>query len=141
MRRLTTVTLLTLGLIMTTTTADARPRPRRIYCHYQSSDGQPGWSAIDVKHEIQCASSHFGVETSTVLAIARRESGLQAWARNQRSGACGILQHLPRYWPGRRVEFLARHPFWSLRESCFNARSNVLVGVDMMARYGFGPWS
>ncbi len=116
-----------------------RPRPRSVYCHYRSSDGRPKFSDIDVIRTIRCATNKFGVDTSHALEIADRESGYSWWARNPLSGTCGIFQHIPRYWPGRRAAFLRVHPYWHLLPSCYNARSNVVVSAWMM-RHGFGPW-
>lgn len=122
-------------------TAEARPRMRNVYCHYQTADGRRGWSDSDVHKLIQCTTNKWHVDTGAVLAIADRESGLSWWARNSSSGACGIMQHLPTYWPSRQNTFLDKHPYWTVSESCLNARANVAVAVDMIRRGGFGPWS
>ena len=93
---------------------------------------------MEVKRTIQCAVAHWPVAGgyAKALAIAVRESGLYWKATNALSGACGIYQHLPRYWPSR----VAAYPGLRLGPSCYNARSNVLVSIRMVHSGGWGPW-
>lgn len=75
--------------------------------------------------------------------IAHRESGsyMDPKAYNPSSGACGIFQHLQKYWAGRAKAYLQRSWFprhWPV--SCKNARANMLVTVAMAHRGGWGPW-
>lgn len=140
MRRV--IGLALIAVVGVSATASASPvvqraRAPRVYCHYRGHDG---WQTEDVQLTIQCATHKFGVSTVTAMSIADRESGFQASAYNDWSGACGVFQHLEKYWPSRLAEFRRRHPFWTLNSSCFNARSNVMVAIDM-ARHGWGPWS
>lgn len=132
--------VLTAALIAGAPSVQARERPRSVYCHYRDIDGVR-WTDREVKMTIRCGAKHFGVSADTAISIARRESGFSWWARNPRSGACGIYQHLPRYWPGRQNTFGDRHPFWTIAEGCENARANVLVALDMVRRYGWSAWS
>lgn len=142
MKRLTCLAIATLLIGTTwTATAEARPRPRNVYCHYQTADGRRGWSNHDVRLLIRCATNKFGVAFSTAYDIARRESGLDEGAVNRYSGTSGIYQHVRSYWPSRRATYLNIHPYWTLAPSVFNARANVMVSVDMMRRCGFGPWA
>lgn len=108
-------------------------------CRYQSLDHHAGFSTLEVKRTIECASHHFGVDTSTALAIARRESGpsLDPYAVNRSSGACGIFQHMPAYFR-ERLARVPRH-FYHWVWDCLNARSNVLAAL-WLARQGWSPW-
>lgn len=109
-------------------------------CRYQSVEVGK-WTPDEVRWTIRCAADHFGVSADTALYVAQRESNLEWWATNRYSGACGIYQHLPRYWPSRYESFLARRPGLApVRPSCYNARSNVLVALNMAAS-SWGPWS
>jgi len=142
MKRIITATLLTSLLLGTTwTQAEARPRPRKVYCHYQTADGRRGWSPYDVRLTIRCAANKYDdVSVAHALYVADRESNFIATATNSSSGACGIMQHLPTYWPGRRASYLRVHPYWSLGASCYNARSNVVAAMWMVHKYGWSPW-
>lgn len=76
----------------------------------------------------------------TALYVAGRESGFNASATNDYSGACGIYQHIPSYWPGRYRAYSA--PRWgAMGSSCYNGRTNIIVGLTMAKRGGWGPWS
>jgi hypothetical protein len=74
--------------------------------------------------------------------IGHRESGykLNPKAYNPSSGACGIFQHLKRYWEGRAKKYLERSWFGVWPPPCTNARANVLVTVRMAHNGGWGPW-
>lgn len=88
-----------------------------------------------VSHKLRTS----GAFRRTALYVADRESGFYAGATNSSSGACGIYQHLPSYWPGRYRAYSA--PRWgSMGPSCYNGRTNVIVGLTMAKRGGWGPW-
>ena len=132
---------LALGLTLVLPTAAHATTWRDNECRYQRLDGHMGWSTWEVKKTIRCATQKFSVDTSTALYIADRESHFRASATNSYSGACGIFQNIPSYWPGRLRNFATNRPkFKVLAGSCYDARSNVLASVWMM-RSGFGPWS
>lgn len=115
---------------------------REASCRYRTLDGREAWSQHEVRKTIECATERYGVPFDTVLAIAQRESGLRATARNAYSGACGVFQQIPTYWPGRRGHHNhVSNPRWDVAPSCENARSNVLVSVRMMAHGGWSHWS
>lgn len=110
-------------------------------CRFQSANPR-NWTRWEVRSTIACAVDRWAVPLETAMAIADRESGFYAKARNPSSGACGIYQHLPRYWPGR----VSNHNFgapkkYDVAPGCENARSNVLVSVRMMHTIGLGPWT
>jgi len=108
-------------------------------CRYQTVD-KGKWTVREVDLTINCAVVHFPVSYSTAHYVADRESNHLWFARNAYSGACGIYQHLPRYWASRVSEFTKAHPHWDLGRSCYNARSNILVAIRMAHRGGWGPW-
>lgn len=119
-----------------------RARDRERFCRYGSLEnpGARTWSDLEVRKTIACATDRWDVAFDTALYIAERESGLHERAVNTSSGACGVFQHIPRYWPGRVAHFDNVAPRWNASPQCFNPRSNVLVSVKMMAAGGFGPW-
>lgn len=137
-------TLICAALILTTTnigTAHATENWRDTECRYQYLDGHRGWSTWEVKRTIWCATKKWGVSTSTALYVADRESHFGQYATNRYSGACGVYQHMPAYWPGRITTLDGQRP--SLRPlgtSCYNARSNVMAAI-WMARGGWSAWS
>lgn len=109
------------------------------FCRYQSVDGR-AWTIREVHLTIHCGVRAFRVSHSIADTVASRESGMRSGARNTSSGACGIFQHMPRYWPGRVGDYNHARPRWDLHPSCFNARSNILVSLRMAAIGGWGPW-
>jgi soluble lytic murein transglycosylase-like protein len=125
--------------------AERRERRHRRYrwrtCRFGTLvDPRWTWTRYEVQQTIRCAVRHYPVSLSHAMYVADRESSFFAKARNPSSGACGIYQHLPSYWPVR-VRSLARaHPRWSLAGSCYSARSNVLVAIWMAHTSGWGPW-
>jgi hypothetical protein len=138
MRRLISITLITTMMTaLTPTTLRAAEDWRARECRYQYADGRTGWTPTEVATTIRCAAPRFGVSTATALAIAWRESHLGQYAVNPSSGACGVFQHIPRYF-GARLRAVPSElgPFG---HSCFNARDNVLAAL-WLARGGWGPW-
>jgi hypothetical protein len=149
MKRLTGLALFVL-LIGTTTTmltanadTNAKIADREKWCRFGSVDGQVGhWTHHEVRATIACACRRWGVDFATALGIAERESGLNANAVNTAgSSASGVYQHIMAYWPGRIAAFNRNAPGMNAGPSVFNARSNVLVSIRMMARSGFSPWA
>lgn len=131
---------LVLSLVQPTTASNHGDSWRMRECRYQSL--QPGhWTEREVHKTIHCAITHWPVSHSTADYVAERESGLYWHATNSTSGACGIYQHLPRYWPGRVASFNDAAPRWDLAPSCYNARSNILVAIRMARSGGWSPWS
>ena len=138
MKRILTLSL-ALGFALTLTPAHAGITTwRDTECRYQYLDGHRGWSTWEVKKTIECSTRRWGVSTDTALYIADRESNFEQNATNSYSGACGVYQHIPRYFPGR----LDAVPDWfgPFGGSCYNARDNVLAAI-WMARNGWSAWS
>lgn len=113
---------------------------RRETCRYQTLEHHR-WTRREVKATIRCAVAHWSVPGGYPKAryIAWRESRFHWHSVNRESGACGIYQHLPRYWKSREDAYDGR--LAPLGESCFNARTNVIVTIRMVHAGGWGPWS
>lgn len=139
MRRTLTLAAIA-GALLAATLAPAHAEPgwRLAECRYQFHDGRPGWAAYETKATIRCASERFGVSTSTALYVAWRESHYGQYATNPYSSACGVMQHIPSYFPGRLANVPDSLKPWG--SSCYNARSNVLAGLWLARNVGWGPW-
>lgn len=99
-----------------------------------------GMGAKAMRRTVVCVSNKVGVSTRTALAIARRESNFRARARNSSSGACGIYQHIPQYWPGRYRAY--SKPRWGrMPRSCYSGRTNIIVSMHMVRDVGWSPWA
>lgn len=104
---------------------------------------------------IVCAFDRFAPgQASTAIAIASRESGLDPFQSNPHAtsacrpwsgtvyGACGLFQHLARYWIGRTTYLRPRwFPNTWPHVSPYHARANALVAAKMVGSAGWGPWS
>jgi hypothetical protein len=110
-------------------------------CRFQGVNHLENWTEYEVHLTIHCAVRKFPTSHDTADYVADRESGMGYNATNSSSGACGIYQHLPRYWPDRVDSFRQARPAWRLKRGCYNARSNVLVAIRMASTGGWGPWS
>lgn len=119
--------------------ADTRNTWRANECRYQYVDGKAGWNVDEVQTTIRCVANRFDVSVVTALYIADRESNYRQFATNSSSGACGIFQHIPTYFPGRLHDVPMKYKVWG--PSCYNARSNILAALWMAHRYGWGAWS
>lgn len=105
-------------------------------CRYGELD--PGvQTQREMRATIECAVRRWPVPggLSMALLVASHESGLQADAYNSSSGACGIYQHLIRYWPGRQDQ--ADRPWMPIGESCKNGRANIIVSIRIAHRLGW----
>lgn len=139
-RILTTLVLVTsLGLVMSSSASADPTGWRWERCRFKTLQPAP-WTVKEVHKTIHCAVLHWPVSHQTADYVAMRESGMRYDATNPSSGACGIYQHLPRYWPGRVAEFNRSLPRWDARPGCYNARANVLVAIRMAHNGGWGPW-
>ena len=110
-------------------------------CRYEMLDDRHS-TVHEVTHTAACAESKWAVPggLSYALTIGRRESGLRYNAWNSSSGACGVFQHLSRYWAGRQNAFDG--PVWRLGESCKNARANIIVTMRMVHRmWSWSHWT
>jgi hypothetical protein len=127
-------------LIFAPSGASAEPGLGDRECRFASANGVPGYQRSDVELVIRCAADRFNVSVSTALYVAERESGLGTDQLNESSGACGVYQHIPRYWDGRLATYRRHHRRMDIRsDSCFGKRGNVLVSL-WMARQGWAPW-
>lgn len=82
-----------------------------------------------------------GVDLGHARYIAYRESHFKAHVINSSSGACGIYQHIQRYWPGRYRAF-SHHKRWGREPNrCRSGRTNIIVTIYMVKAGGWGPWS
>lgn len=119
----------------------AQAGSRQQHCRFQRLR-QGSWTPWEVRRTIRCAVRRWPVEggISRALSIADRESSFGARAVNPYSGACGVYQHIPTYWPGRHATWDRRMPNWELRPSCKNGRTNVVVTIRMAHTGGWGHW-
>jgi len=61
------------------------------------------------------------------LSVMRKESGGNPNSVNSSSGASGLFQQMPRYWPARLAA--AEVVFWDLPDSIFEPRANIAVSA------------
>lgn len=100
----------------------AVPRPPRI-----SSD--------DILSIIVAAAGRHGIDPGRFARIAGCESGGDPTARNRSSGAAGLFQQLPQYWPGRSAA--AGYPGGDVYDPWVNAE----VSAWLYASGGSGHWN
>lgn len=91
-----------------------------------------------IRSLVKCAARRWPVPGGVrkALAVASCESHFEPDAYG--NGNAGVYQHRLRYWPGRYDDFT--YPSWRLFESAYNGRTNVIVTMRMVHRYGWGPW-
>lgn len=109
-------------------------------CRFRHLEDGWGWSYHEVALTIRCAVAHWPVDGGfdKAIAVAQCESGLNELAYNA-GGYGGVYQHALAYWPARFANLAP--PWWALRSSVFNGRSNVVIGIRYAAQYGWGAWS
>lgn len=133
MKKVWQTALIALGLLASSVTHAEAKNPECRFGTGHRAMRKTIWCVTNKLHES-------GAFRRTALYVANRESGFYAGAVNPYSGACGIYQHIPSYWPGRYRAYSA--PRWgSMGESCFNGRTNIIVGLTMAKHGGWGPWS
>lgn len=86
-------------------------------------------------HIIESAAAEFGVDAEVMLRVARCESGLRTEAVNRTSGAAGLFQHLPQFWPPRAAA--VGDPDATPANPVTNARA----AAWMMSTQGLSPWA
>ena len=87
-----------------------------------------------VEHVVRDAAERWDVDPELMLEIVRCESGFDPTAVNRTSGALGLGQHLPQYWPAR-AEALGLDPAqWA------DPRVNAEVTAWMLSTQGTAPW-
>ena len=77
---------------------------------------------------------HSGITIEQWSRIAWCESRLNPDARNTSSGAAGLFQHLPRYWPARAAA--SGYP-----SDVFNPRTNAFVSAWLVETSGVQHWA
>lgn len=74
-------------------------------------------------------------QVERALCIMSYESGGNELAKNPRSSASGLFQHLARYWPERSVK-----AGWAGAD-IFDPEANIAVAAWLWAVGGWGHWS
>lgn len=139
MRYLTFVVLISAFLIGSMTAAPANASQRGRTCSYQGLD-RGRWTDHEVRATIRCAVRHWHVNEHIAMCVARAESGFFYKAHSP-TNDLGVYQHHAPYWPGRQNKFDRHRPLLrNIKESPYNARSNVLVAIRMAHAGGWGPW-
>lgn len=134
MRRVITTIAIGIGLAVSSWTG--RAEAKNPECRF-------GIGERAMRQTIWCVAHKLGEDAAfrrTALYIASRESGFYAGATNPYSGAAGIYQHLPSYWPGRYAAHSPRR-FSPMAPGVYSGRSNIIVSLLMASRNGWGPWA
>lgn len=74
-------------------------------------------------------------DVETALAVISCESGGDPNAMNPTSGAAGLFQHIPRYWPDRAAAIGLPDA------SIFDPIANVAAAAWLVATEGWSPWN
>jgi hypothetical protein len=90
---------------------------------------------------ITCATDRWPVPggAEKAICIAERESGLIPWASSPTGQYLGLFQHSAAAWPDRYEEWT--RPYWELKLSALNGRTNSIVTIRMVNDAGWGPWA
>lgn len=80
------------------------------------------------------AAREFGIPEGAFVRVIRCESGMNPRAVNPTSGALGLGQHLPRYWPARAAALGYPASAWS------DARANARVSAWLWRTSGPQNW-
>lgn len=99
-------------------------------CHAPMTHDPDEMRAIVIR-----AAEMVGVDPAQLVRIPGRESGWNPDTQNCTSGACGLFQHLPKYWPGRAED--AGMP----GADCRDPMANALAGALLFKRSGYTPWA
>lgn len=114
--------------------AHHRPGP----CDFHRLDGESDRHLA--KRWIACAVDRFGPVPGgreRAICIARRESGLYAWATSSPTGEYrGLYQHDRDMWPARYDRYTK--PLWELSRRALNGRTNAIVTIRMV--FDHGTW-
>lgn len=81
------------------------------------------------------AAEEWGVSAYQLMRIPPRESGWNPDVQHCGSGACGLFQHMPAYWPARAERI--GMPGADCRDPLANARAAAMLFLHS----GFGPWA
>ncbi len=90
---------------------------------------------------ITCATHKWPVPggAEKAICIAERESGLIPWASSPTGQYLGLFQHSAEAWSDRYDEWT--RPYWELKRSALNGRTNTIVTIRMANEDGWGPWA
>ena len=89
-----------------------------------------------VERTVRDAAAEFGVDPNLMVTIARCESGLTPWAQNRSSGAAGLFQHIPRYYPPRATAI----GYHASQVDPLRPRQNARAAAWLLAEAGTSPW-
>jgi soluble lytic murein transglycosylase-like protein len=89
-----------------------------------------------IERTIRDAAAEFGVDPNLMVAIARCESRLTPWAQNRSSGAAGLFQHIPRYYPPRATAV----GYHGSQVDPLRPRQNARAAAWLLATAGTSPW-
>lgn len=114
---------------------------REAECRYGRSDGRPGWSTLEVRRVIRCATGKWDVPGGygKAIDVASCESGSDLLDRST-DGYTGTFQQSTRYWNGRRAYYNPDAWEKPLQRSAANPRANVVVSIRMAHASGWDAW-
>jgi hypothetical protein len=104
-------------------------------CHLHAADGETVQAFA--ARTIRCAVRRLGPVpggADRAICVAKRESGLDAEAVSSTGAYRGLYQHARRYWDWRYENFT--EPKWQLPARALHGRTNAVVTVRMVQRYG-----
>ena len=84
---------------------------------------------------ITAAADEYGADPALMLRIMRCESRLDPDATNRTSGAAGLGQHVPQYWPARAAAI------GMAGASPYDPEANARVTAWMLSTQGVAPWA
>lgn len=90
---------------------------------------------------IKCAVDRWPVpgDAEKAICIAQRESGLNPAATSPTGQYVGLFQHSAAEWPDRYTEWT--RPYWQLKESPLNGRTNAIVTMRIANAEGWAVWA
>lgn len=88
----------------------------------------------DPETQVRAAAREFGIPEADFVRVIECESGMNPSAVNSSSGALGLGQHLPSYWPGRAAALGYGYGDWD------DARANARVSAWLWATSGPQHW-
>lgn len=145
-RRLTAVAMIAtaLGTLATGpgTSAEGLDRDERAAeCRFATSDGELGWSTVDVRRTIRCAVEKWNVPGGFEQAIdvASCEGGADL-LDSSTDGYTGTFQQSTRYWRGRRAHYNPDAWERELPMPASNPRANVVVSIRQAHGAGWEAW-
>lgn len=116
--------------------AEAVSRQECRFQGLQSGD----WTQREEDYTARCVVRRWPVSggLSKLRRVGRCESGWNRMAYNSDGPYVGLFQHVLSAWLGRVREFTPPH--WDLQTSWRNSRTQIVVTVRYVRRYGWGAW-